>query len=183
MKKLRVGFDFDGVIAYNPVRVARLPISLFKRLVIKKTKLTFFRPKNKLEELLWIAVHETSIFPANGVSLLKKLVGEGKIEAHLITGRYSLLHPQLLGWLKRNGLDDTFSSLNLNSDLQPHMFKQQTIERLKLDIYIEDNLDIVKHLSTSLRTKVVWIYNLLDKNYPYPYKSPHLKHALEKICQ
>lgn len=181
MKKLKVGFDFDGVIVYNPIRLARLPISLAKRLLYKKTKISFFHPRNKIEEFLWLCLHYTSLFPSPGIEELKQQVVSGKIEAHLITGRYTSLHPQLKNWLKQQGLENTFKTLNLNSSDQPHLFKEKVINHLKLDFYVEDNLDIVKHLTLKCKTKIYWIYNILDRNYPYPHKFPHLRKAIHAL--
>ena len=58
------------------------------------------------------------------------------------------------------------------------------IEKLNLDIYVEDNYDIVRYLSQSAKlkkVKIVWIYNILDRHINYPYKFPTLKAAVEFI--
>lgn len=183
-KKIVVGIDFDGVIAYNPFRIIRLPISIFKRKFFKIKKLTFFSPHNEFERFIWTLIHESSIFPAKGVDLLKQLVEENKIEIHLVTARYHFLDKQLVRWLKNNQLYSLFTSINLNTqDEQPHLFKQRIIEKNKFDYYIEDNLDIVKHLNATTHVKVLWIYNILDRDYSYANKYPNLQQALEKIVE
>lgn len=182
MKKIVVGIDFDGVIAYNPFRIIRLPISILKRKLFKMHKLTFFSPKNDFERLAWILIHESSIFPAQGVELLKKLVAENKIELHLVTARYHFLDKQLIRWLKNNQLYDLFKTINLNlADEQPHLYKERMLNKYHFDYYIEDNLDIVRHLNATTKSKILWIYNILDKDYPYKEKYPYLEKALQSI--
>ena len=139
-------------------------------------------PEKKLQQILWTIAHESSVFPAVGTKLLKKMVREGKIEVYLITARYSFLDDHLNKWLRRKKLRDIFTSINLNkNDEQPHLFKERIIKKHSLDFFIEDNLDIVKHLESSVPCKIFWIYNILDRNTEYKYKFPYLKAALQKI--
>ena len=100
-KSIIVGFDFDGVIAYNPARLARYPISVFKQKFLGIQKVSFFVPKSPLERMLWSLAHESSMFPAVGATQLRRLVEEGRIEAHLVTSRFGFLEPNLGRFLKR----------------------------------------------------------------------------------
>ena len=186
-KKLRIGFDFDGVIAYNPLRILRAPVMFVRRAFTKKNDLDFPVPKNKPFKLLWALAHETSFYPSYGLAELKKLMKEGKIEAYLVTGRYSFLESSLHKWLKKHGLDGLFTGIYLNKrNQQPHKFKEEMIDKLKLDMFVEDNWDIVNYLSTQARKSgkkldVHWIYNLLDRSKPYEKKHPYLKKFLDHI--
>src|SRR3989344_3142446 len=103
-KKIKVGLDFDGVTAYNPFRVIRYPITYFKRNILGIKKLSFWYPQRRWQQIFWIILHESSVFPANGVDLLKELVEEGRGEAHLISARYSFLDDNLQKWLHRHKL-------------------------------------------------------------------------------
>ncbi|MFZ5534775.1 MAG: hypothetical protein ACOY3M_01320 [Patescibacteria group bacterium] len=184
-KPIRVGFDFDGVIAYNPARLARLPIAIVKRYLFGEKKITFFVPKTPIQKTLWAVAHESSLFPSRGAWLLKKLTKEGVIEAHLVTSRFSFLEPNLRQFLKRWDLEDCFTSITLNTEeLQAHEYKEQVIRRKKFDYFIEDNWDIVSHLHRSnLKTNIHWIYNLLDRHVVYTRKHPYLEHALQAILK
>ncbi len=182
-KKIIVGLDFDGVVAYNPARLARLPISFIKRHVFGVQTVSFFVPKTNLERSLWALAHESSLFPARGASMLRKLTKERVIEAHLITSRFAFLEPNLRRFLKRWNLLDCFTSITLNAkEEQAHLFKARMLEKNHFDVYVEDNWDIVNHLrERNTRTEVHWIYNLLDRGRMYPYKYPYLEKSLDRI--
>lgn len=193
-KKIRIGLDFDGVIAYNPFRIIRTPVTYIKRRILGMHKLQFWIPKERWQQVFWIILHESSQFPAIGVGDIKRLSKEDRAEFHLITGRYSFLDHQLDRWLTRFKLSSYFKTINTNKkDEQPHLFKERMIKKYKLDYFVEDNLDIVKYLGVkreaclagrqaeSVKCKVYWIYNILDRGYEYPHKFPYLGKALEDI--
>jgi hypothetical protein len=184
-KILKVGFDFDGVVAYNPFRVIRAPVTFLKQNILGVKKLQFWYPQKRWQQIFWTILHESSVFPAKGVDLLKEVTKEEKIEAHLVTARYSFLDDRLYNWLDRHNLRKIFKTINLNKkDEQPHLFKEKIIEKYKLDIFIEDNLDIVNHLhKKKWNTRIFWIYNLLDRWHPHPYKYPFLEKAIEEIVR
>lgn len=182
MKKLRVGFDLDGVLLYNPVRIARMPVSILKRIFSKKRELKFYIPTSALEQSIWQLAHYTSIFIAPGFDEIKKLVKSGKIEAYIITARYSFLEDDFKKWLTKMKINHIFTETYLNKkNEQPHLFKQRIIEELKLDIFVDDNWDIVNYLSKKTKTKIFWVYNILDRFIDYKYKFPTLKETLKKI--
>lgn len=184
-KKIIVGLDFDGVVAYNPARLARLPIALVKQHILKTRDVTFFVPKTPLQRSLWALAHESSMFPAKGASILRALTASGTIEAHLVTSRFPFLEPNLYAFLKRWNLLSCFTSITLNTkEEQAHLYKERIIRTRKFDHFVEDNWDIVDHLYGShLKTNIHWIYNMLDRNRVCPLKHPYLEHALKQITQ
>lgn len=186
---VKVGFDFDGVIAYNPFRVARSLISFVKKDILGIKKIGFWYPKHRWQQIFWIILHESSVYPAKGIDLLKTMVKEGKIEAHLVTARYSFLDDHLNNWLKKYKLTNLFKTITINkNDEQPHIFKAKMIEKQNLDFFVEDNLDIVRYLNKQPQTtnhkpptRIYWIYNILDRFVEYPHKFPYLEKALKDI--
>lgn len=182
MRKIKVGLDFDGVVAYYPLRIVRAPIKWFKSEILGMKKLSFFIPKNNWQKILWLAIFETNIFPARGVELLKEMASSSTCEFYLITARFDFLKESLDRWLKREHLTECFKQICVNGDQQqPHEFKEAVINKLKLDYYVEDNFDIVSHLTRRTKTKIYWIYNIFDKNKSFPNKYPYLEKALEAI--
>lgn len=185
MKKqpLKVGFDLDGVLLYNPARVVRPIIVLFKKIFLPKEVNTFHYPKTKFQEFIWFLLHKSSIFVAPGLEDIKGLVKTNKIEAYIISARYESLRNDFNNWLNKIDAKKNFTACYYNNnDEQPQIYKLRKIKELKLDIFIEDNWDIVKYLNSQLKkTKIIWIYNLLDRNIKYPYKFSTLKKILQHI--
>lgn len=182
MKKqiLKVGFDLDGVLLYNPARIARPIISLIKRFFIKKKNLRFYAPKTFFGKQLWRFFHKSSIFIAPGLEDVKKLIQTKKIKAYIITARYSYLKNDLEIWLKKMKINQYFSGIYYNQkDEQPHIFKERMIKKLGIDIFVEDNLDIVEYLNPEF--KVLWIYNIFDRNYIYKNKFSSLKKVIKYL--
>lgn len=180
-KIIKVGFDLDGVILYNPVRIFRYFITDFFKQKIKKTKeKIFYIPKNPLEKFFWLLLHKTSFMINPGYDDLKKLLKTKKFRFYLITGRYSFLKKDLDYWLKKIDGEKIFQKCFYNkNDLQPPLFKSKLINKLKLDFYVEDNFDIVEILNKKTKTKILWLTNIIDKNISYPLKYLSLKEVVQ----
>ena len=62
------------------------------------------------------------------------------------------------------------------------------IKKLNLDIYVEDNWDIVNHLNVEIKNqkskiKIFWIFNLLDRNIKYKNKFSSLKSVILSLSK
>lgn len=193
-KPLKVGFDLDGVILYNPVRVLRPFSALASKILFNKKNTSFFIPQTPFAKFAWYLLHKSSFIPARGLKDLKNLVQQGKIEAHLITGRYSSLSHDFESWMKSLDADSIFTTQSHNTkNEQPHIFKQNMIKKLGLDIFVEDNWDIVKELKVKssgfgrLTTskfkvpKIFWITNLLDRHIPHEHKFRNLRGVIQRL--
>lgn len=187
MKKiLKVGFDMDGVILYNPIKFVRPIAKLLKPLksfFLKQKAESFYYPKSKIEQFFFSLLHKTSFKPDSALKNIEELVKAKKIEAYIITGRYSFLKKDYEIWLNKIQAKKIFKKCyQNNNDLQPNEFKEIKIKELSLDVYIEDNWDIVEKLKIkSEKLKVMWITNILDKYIPYQYKFNNLKEALQNL--
>lgn len=182
-RPLKIGFDLDGVMLYNPLRILRPIVYWIKKLFIKKRLKVFFIPHTPFQKFLWKIFHFSSFLLAPGFHEIKKLVDEGKIEAYLITARYSFLGESVKRFIERVDGEDIFKKWYYNkNDEQPHFYKDALIKKLGIDVFIEDNYDIVKYLSDeNKKTKVYWVTNILDSGIDYKYKCNGLKEALEDI--
>jgi hypothetical protein len=182
-KPLKVGFDLDGVILYNPIRIFRPFISTFKRDILKIKKTKFKIPRTPFEKKVFTLLHKTSLFIAPGYSDLIQLIKDGKIEAYLITGRFSFLKKDTQVWLQKMNATQYFKQWYYNRhDEQPHLYKANLIKKLKLDYFVEDNWDIVKYVQKAQpQTKVLWVYNFLDSHIKYPFKFTSLRESLKHI--
>ena len=184
-KALKVGFDMDGVILYNPIRFVRPIAKLFKPFksaLLKQKKESFYFPKSKIEQFLFRLLHKTSFIPNSALKDIKKLVRAKKIKAYIITGRYSFLTKDYETWLKKIKAETIFDKCYQNKeDLQPNEFKEKMIKKLNLDVYVEDNWDIIQKLNHHTPAKIFWLTNVLDRNIKYSYKFFNLKSALNYL--
>jgi len=185
-KILKVGFDMDGVILYNPIRFVRPIAKLLKplkSLIFQQKTESFYFPKSPIEKFLFDLLHKTSFMADPALKDIERLVKERKIEAYIITGRYSFLKKDYDSWLKSINKNKTFKGCYQNiGDSQPNEFKQKMIKKLNLDIYVEDNWDIVQKLRIkNSKLRIYWITNILDKNISYKYKFDNLREALQNL--
>ena len=180
---LKVGFDLDGVILYNPLRIVRRFVVLLKKLFAKSKADSFYIPQSKITMFAWNLLHKSSIFVSPAYKQIKELVSKDNIEAYLISGRYSFLEKDFDNWIKKINAKKYFKGVYMNKwDQQPYTFKNAMIKKLKLDIYIEDNWDIVKQIAPkNKKTKIFWISNIVDWNIKYIYKFNRLSNAIEEI--
>ncbi len=181
---IKVGFDLDGVLLYNPTRVARPVIAKIKKLIGRDLN-KFYYPKSRFEKFFWYLVHKSSLFPAEGVEKIQVLIKSKKIKVYVISARYELFKNDFDSWIKQVDPNKNFSGYFFNDvNDQPQIFKEKMIRKLDLDVFVEDNWDIVSHLNTRLKhrgLKIFWIYNLFDKKIKYRYKFPSLLKALDNL--
>jgi len=185
-KILKVGFDLDGVILYNPIRFVRPIAKLLKPLksfILKQKEEFFYYPESKVEQFLFRLLHKTSFKPDSALEDLRQLVKSKKVKAFIITGRYSFLKADYETWLKKINASKIFEKCYQNqNDLQPNEFKEIMIKKLNLDVYVEDNWDIISKIKDQRsKIKILWITNILDKYIPYQYKFSSLKKVLEYL--
>ena len=99
-----------------------------------------------------------------------------------MTARYGFLGEDFKKWVKQNGIDLVFDGVYFNKDdEQPHLFKEKMMKELYLDVYVEDNYDVVKYLAQKKIQKIIWIYNLFDFYLHHAYKFPSLKRAVQSL--
>jgi len=179
-KKLKVGFDLDGVILYNPVRIFRSLAKTFlkplKKTFFRQEKEPFYIPKTDFEKYVWGLIHKSSFRINTGYRDLKKMARDDNFSFYLITGRYGYLKKDYLDWLKKIDSRNVFRKCFINEkSIQPDLFKKTMIQKLDLDYYVEDNFDIVEKLKSQKKADILWITNLADRNINYPYKFSGLK--------
>ena len=183
VKPLKVGFDLDGVILYNPVRTLRpvaSSLKFLKKLILRQQPDSFYFPKTFIEKEIWRLLHKTSYKIADGVDDIKELAVSGRIEPYIVTARYSFLKEDFQDWIRKLNNKPYFKYYHYNkNNMQPNAFKEHMIRQLGLDVFVEDNWGVIQRLNGALsKTKVLWISNFLDRNIGYPYKFMNLKEAV-----
>ena len=73
-KKIRVGFDMDGVLLYNPFRIGRPIIAFIKKYFLKRKTTKFYLPRPGLESFIWTVMHKSSYFIAPGLDDIKEMI-------------------------------------------------------------------------------------------------------------
>jgi uncharacterized HAD superfamily protein len=162
-KSLRIGFDLDGVIINKPPFVPKKVIELLVRSHSKKG-LTYRYPSSAFERWIrWLSHHPLLRPPIEkNLKLVKKLSENSNYQLFAISSRYSFLELRTKKWFDKHEIKDLFEGVYLNlTNEQPHIFKEYTIDKLKLDIFIDDDDSLVKYLKK--RLKKIKLINLSDK--------------------
>lgn len=183
-KILKVGFDFDGVVLYNPARVLRPFLGYIrgKKKQNGSTKLVFYHPKKKLERWFWWLAHQSSLFPASGLDEVRQMVANHQLDAYIITGRSTFLKADFENRLKSIKAEKFIKkSFITEADEQPHEFKARMINSLKLDCYVEDNWNIAQYLADKTKARIFWISNMADYHFSYPDKYLSFSAVVEEL--
>jgi len=182
-KTIRIGFDLDGVLLYNPARIARPIISFIKKNFLGRDDRKFYLPKNRIEKGVWNLLHKSSLWKGPGIETLMKLIDEEKIKAYIVSARYEFLKGDFNNWVEKIDRKKKFSGYYFNDqNEQPYLFKQKMINRLKLDYFVEDNWDIVNYLSKlNKKCKIFWIFNIFDRHIDYQYKYSSLQDVTKTL--
>lgn len=179
-----VGFDLDGVLFFNPLRVVRRPIELFKKYILRKDTMSFYIPKTKIEQLMWKVVHMSSLTPAKGWETIRELKELGIIEPYLITARFECLKNDFRRCKNRIKADEYFAGTFHNEkNEQPHLFKERMVRELGIKYFVEDNWNIVDHLTKSTDAKVLWISNIADQDIQFKERFSDLEKAIKRLSE
>ena len=121
------------------------------------------------------------------MTCINTIIKHKKINAYVVSARYELLEKDFIRWIKIIDPGKVFSNYFYNNkNDQPQLFKEMMIKKLQLDLFVEDNWDIVKHINQrskikDKKVKVLWISNILDRNINYKYKFPSLKKVVKYL--
>lgn len=143
--------DLDGVIIDKPPLIPKILIELLFKGKAKRLHYRF--PRTRIEQLIRKISHIYFFRPAikANLDLIKRAAGTEKCNVVAISSRYSFLERETHLWLKKRKLDKVFCEIHLNlKNEQPHIFKKKVLERIKPDIFVEDDKLIVEYLKKQL---------------------------------
>ena len=182
LKKIRIGFDFDGVIFYNPTKVLRPFVYFVKRYLLGKKVTKFYMPNNSFSKKVAYFLHKTSYTPNRGFDKFVALTKDPRFEVFIITARPSFMKENIHELLSKYDLKGLKDVIQNKKDEQPHLYKERLLKSLKLDYFVEDNWDIVRHLKDNTKAKIIWVSNLVDRLFiKHKAQGKDLKEAIEKI--
>src|SRR5207248_3124815 len=96
-----------------------------------------------------------------------KSISKKDNKLYLISSRFKFLEKRTEKLIKKYGLDKIFDEMYFNfENQQPHIFKDQIIKKLSLDVYVDDDLSLIRHVAReSSKTKFFWL-NQLKQDKP-----------------
>ena len=147
-KKLRIGFDLDGVIVGKPFFV---PGFLMEALIRDSSKkaLSYRFPENKFEQWARMMSHHPILRPMidKNIKLIRELYKSRNYEVYAVSSRYSFLESRTKEWFEYNKLNSLFKEIYINNNNeQPHLYKKRMIEKLKLNVFIDDDIPLLEYL-------------------------------------
>ena len=161
-RKINVGIDIDGIIVGKPPLVPAGVINYLYRKTNSKS-LEYKIPLNYFDKKLRTITHLKIFRPIikKNLEWLKENSNNTNINIFIVSGRYSFLENRTKKLLKDNGIDLKNERVKLNiNDIQPHIFKNQIVKSLNIDYMIDDDIFMLKYLSTlNPNTTFVWYAN------------------------
>jgi hypothetical protein len=156
---MNIGFDLDKIfIDYPPVVPSWIIDKLYK---LKDNGSLEYRIPGKPEQKLRQLSHTRIFRPVikNNMQFLKMLSLDKKHSLFLVSSRFGFLKKQTDALAKRHNFKDIFTSIHFNFDNnQPHEFKKDVLKQLHLDRYVDDDLSLLKYLSSYFpKTIFYWL--------------------------
>ncbi len=172
---MRIGFDFDKVfVNYPPLVPPKLIDYLYKgKLAVLKEKTKnvelSYRYPGTFEQNIRILSH-LPLFRKplkKNITALKKICKEKNCNTYLVSSRFGFLRKRTNEWIKNNHLNKYFKGVYFNyHDEQPHLFKEKTIAKLKLDTYVDDDIDLLVYLSKkNQKLSLFWVTQKKESEY------------------
>lgn len=165
---MNIGFDLDNVFINTPPFI---PSTVIEKLYIKRDhgKLLYRIPSYP-EQLFRRATHLPFLRPGitHNLEVLNNLPKkENKL--YLISSRFKFLEKQTKAVIKKYKLNTIFDQMYFNfENEQPHEFKNKILQQLSLDIYIDDDLSLLRYVAKhNPKTQFFWLSNHAPKN-PLP---------------
>lgn len=173
---MRIGFDLDKIfIDYPPL----IPDGIIDRLYRKKANgELLYRIPSKPEQFFRKLSHASYLRPPmqTNITFLKSLP-KNKYQLYLISSRFGFLQKQTISLMRKLGLDQIFDEMYFNfENKQPHIFKNEIMKQLHLDIYVDDDIYLLKYIAKeNKKTALFWLH-------PAP-TSMHLPKEITQILE
>lgn len=156
---IKIGVDLDGVIATHPLKGFWVKLRRLKEKILKKVNsTTYYYPATLLEKTSWKAINWLKKPISDQGGLFSSLAQKNEVQFYLVTGRFNFLDKLTKKWLEKHQLKDFFYKIQINSDdLDPTIFKEKAVKKLGLDIFIDDDLEVLEYLKNRTKAKLFWI--------------------------
>lgn len=186
---MNIGFDLDKIfIDYPPFLPAKLIDWLYKHdpkeIILEKEglktllseekfngkPLAYHIPKSSLGIFLRKLSHFYLFRPKikSNIHFLHHFSQNSHHQLYLVSSRYSFLKDITFSILKRYHISPYFNKIFLNEkNEQPHLFKEKIIKKMQMQLYIDDDIYLLKYLQKRCpNTKFFWYNPANPKNPP-----------------
>lgn len=156
---MNIGFDLDKVlINYPPL----IPSGLIDRLYKKKDNgILLYRIPSRVEQLFRLLTHYPGLRRPmkENLHFVRQLSTQKHNKYFLISSRFGFLKNITNKLIQTHQLDKIFDELLFNySNQQPHLFKDAAIKKNTIDIYVDDDLSLLRYLAMhNKHTKFFWL--------------------------
>jgi hypothetical protein len=155
---MNIGFDLDRIFINTPPLVPGKVISKFYKK--RDNGVLLYRIPSRPEQIFRRMTHFPLFRPPieENLEVLRKLAKKDH-KLYLISSRYKFLEDITEKVVRKHKLDDIFEKLYFNYDnKQPHEFKNTILKKLKLDMYIDDDLSLLQYVAKdNPKTKFYWL--------------------------
>lgn len=156
---MNLGFDFDKIfIDYPPFIPSVLIDKLYKK---KNSNKVTYRIPSKPEQLFRIATHHPYLRPiiTENITFIKALRKKNHHKHYLISSRFGFLKNRTENLIKNHQLNLLFDELFFNfENKQPHIFKDKIIKKIRINRYVDDDLDLLEYLlEKNKQTLFFWL--------------------------
>lgn len=166
---MNIGFDLDKIFIDHPPLVPSVLLEKFYRK--KSNGELLYRIPKKPEQVLRNLIHHPLLRPGikNNLRFLSHIPKQ-EHKLYLISSRFGFLRERTEKLIKKYHFNDMFDGLYFNyENKQPHLFKNEVIKSLKLDMYIDDDFPLLKYVAKeNKKVKFFWLTNkrkqMLTKN-------------------
>lgn len=163
---MNIGFDLDKIFINFPFLVPSKIVEWFyKERTNHELK---YRIPSKIERIIRVFSHYPLFrLPiTENINYVKNLTLANKNKYYLISSRFSFLKNRTDNLIKRYHFDKIFNTMYFNyENKQPHLFKNEVISKLDLDMYVDDDLQLLEYLSDkNPKTKFFWLNNKISKS-------------------
>jgi hypothetical protein len=161
---MNIGFDLDNIFINTPPLI---PQSILERLYRKRSNGNLeYRIPSRKEQIIRIFSHHPLFRPGikNNLQFLYNFPKENH-KLFLVSSRYGFLESMTNRIINKYKFDKVFDALYFNiQNKQPHMFKTETINKLRLDAFVDDDLRLLKYIaSKNNHIKLYWLNKKMDK--------------------
>lgn len=162
---MNIGFDLDKIfINFPPLIPEKIIDYLYKE---GGNRVLKYRMPSKLEQVIRILSHHP-IFRQpikENLNYVRNLATAKKDKYYLVSSRFGFLKKRTSDLIKRFKFDKIFDAMYFNYDnKQPHLFKNEIINKLRLDMFIDDDFQLLNYLvEKNPKTKFFWLNNKISK--------------------